>query len=94
MQGTSFSFKKIEFGPYREISRYFFSFERNQIVAVIKKSNLRKQCTGWIFIMICYRNIHMMNNAMQGAPSDSDGAPCVERNEVSSYAEKRIGKEV
>ena len=33
-----------------------------------------------------------MNNAMQGAPSDSDGAPCVERNEVSSYAEKRIGK--
>ncbi len=33
-----------------------------------------------------------MNNAMQGAPSDIDGAPCAERNEVSSYAEKRIGK--
>lgn len=43
--------------------------------------------------MICQKDIHMMNNAMQGAPSDSDGAPCVERNEVSSYAEKRIGKE-
>ena len=35
----------------------------------------------------------MMNNGMQGAPPDSDGAPCVERNEVSSYAEKRIRKE-
>ena len=34
-----------------------------------------------------------MNNATQGAPSDSDGAPCVEMNEASSYAEKRIGKE-
>lgn len=34
-----------------------------------------------------------MNDATQGAPSDSDGAPCVERNEVSSYAEKRIEKE-
>nr|DAW60785.1 MAG TPA: hypothetical protein [Caudoviricetes sp.] len=33
-----------------------------------------------------------MNNAMQRAPSDIDGALCVERNEVSSYAEKRIGK--
>ena len=43
--------------------------------------------------MICYKNIHIMNNATQGAPSDSDGAPCVEMNEVSSYAEKRIGKE-
>ena len=48
-KGTSFSFKKIEFGPYREISRYFFSFEINRIVAVIKKSNLCKQCTSWIF---------------------------------------------
>lgn len=28
-KGTSFGFKKIEFGPYREISRYFFSFEIN-----------------------------------------------------------------
>lgn len=33
-----------------------------------------------------------MNNAMQRAPSDIDGALRVERNEVSSYAEKRIGK--
>lgn len=50
-KGTSFSFKKIEFGPYRGISRYFFSFEINRIVAVIKKSDLHKQCTGWIFLL-------------------------------------------
>lgn len=46
--------------------------------------------------MLCQRNIDILNIAtfMQKAPMIGVGAFCMKENEVGSYTEKRIGKEV
>ena len=43
--------------------------------------------------MPCQRNIDILNNARKKRRDRSD-AFCVERDEVSSYTQKRIGKGV